>query len=425
MSEPLGPQPQPAAKHPTAVVHSKPSWLAVRRPISHWWWVTAVCAVIAVALFLWGTRARGPRIWVRFLEGHGIQPGDHLRYRGIEVGEVTSVELADALKGVTITIRLDAAAAGVARTGSRFWIERPQVSLSRVRGLETVVGPKYIAVAPGPAKSERQRVFQGDESPVLVADARIEEITIYFANGHGLTIGDELRHRGIMVGEVTSVDLDKNLAGVSVRVRLASSASDLARAGTHFWVERPRIGFSGIRGLETIVGGRYLGVLPGPPNAPPRDQFTGLENAPVAVERVAGGLEIVLDSPHRYGVDAGAPLTHRGVEIGTILAVGLASDAASVELRAYVYPEYRSLVRDNTRFWSTSGIDLDIGVSGVHFSADTLATIAAGGVALATPETEGRVVSTGHRFQLLERPADESKWHEWRPRLAVGAAQLP
>ena len=33
--------------------------------------------------------------------------------------------------------------------GSRFWIVRPQVSLSRVAGLETVVGARYIGALPG------------------------------------------------------------------------------------------------------------------------------------------------------------------------------------------------------------------------------------------------------------------------------------
>jgi hypothetical protein len=248
---------------------------------------------------------------------------------------------------------------------------------------------------------------------------------VHFQEGYGIKPGDRLRYRGIEVGEVVSVEMDEELNGVSIAVRLDDAASDLAREGSRFWIERPRIGLSGVGGLETLLGGQYLAVLPGPEQSRSRRVFTGLENAPVAVDRVAGGLEIVLDSPHRYGVDAGAPVTHRGVPIGTVLAVGLAGDAASVELRAYIKPEYKSLIRDNTRFWSISGFDVDIGITGAHFNAESLATIVAGGVALATPESAGRIVSTGHRFQLEQRPNDEREWNTWRPRLAVGAAQLP
>src|SRR5690606_5673196 len=199
----------------------------------------------------------------------------------------------------------DAPARSLARQGSRFWIVRPEISLSRIRGLDTVIGPKYIAVAPGPASAPSQHVFKGDEVPVGFADGEDQEIRIHFGSGHGLAVGDELRHRGIVIGEVTSVQLQPNGSGVTVNVRLATSAADVARAGSQFWIERPRINVTGIGGLDTLVGGRYLAVLPGPADAPPHDEFQGLDVAPVAIDRAEGGLEIVLESAHRQGVDSG------------------------------------------------------------------------------------------------------------------------
>lgn len=409
---------------PEALVRSRAGWrLGKAWPHSRWWILTALCLLLAGALVWASLRSRGPSIVVRFREGHGIQPGDALRYRGIDVGVVTRVELTGGLEGVDLRIQLDPAAGRVARQGSRFWIVRPQVSLSRIRGLDTVIGPKYVAVQPGPDDARLQRRFAGEEVPLSLGDITQQEIRIHFGNGHGLVVGDELRYRGLVVGEITALDLTGE--GVTVHARLASSAAWLAREGSRFWVERPRVDFQGIRGLETIVGGRYLAVQPGPPRAAKRSEFLGLDSAPIAVDRVSGGLELILEGSHRMGVEAGAPITHRGVQVGQILSVQLAADAASVEMRAYIDAEYKGLVRENTRFWSTSGIDLRIGVAGIRFTADTLATIAAGGVALATPDAAGSAVSTGHRFALVRATDEIEQWQQWRPRLAVGDALLP
>jgi hypothetical protein len=81
------------------------------------------------------------------------------------------------------------------------------------------------------------------------------------------------------------------------------------------------------------------------------------------------------------------------------------------------------LIRDNSRFWSTSGFDLDLGLTGLTLTAETLATIAAGGVTVATPNSAGATVVTGHRFTLHEKAEDE--WSTWEPRIALGNPAAP
>src|SRR5690606_35589217 len=108
------------------------SWFWRTWPI---WAVAATSLAVVTVLVTISAGSSGPRITVHFAEGHGIKPGDRLRHRGIEVGEVVSVELESELQGVLITMELMPAAEGIAREGSRFWIERPHISLSRITGL--------------------------------------------------------------------------------------------------------------------------------------------------------------------------------------------------------------------------------------------------------------------------------------------------
>ncbi len=248
-------------------------------------------------------------------------------------------------------------------------------------------------------------------------------ITIRFADGHGLKPGDSVRHLGIDVGQVRSVELSRDIEGVSVVVELEARAAGLSRRGTRFWIVRPELRFPSVSGLETIVGAKYIGVEPGPRDAPMVKVFEGLDRAPAVLDRAEGGLEIILESSSRSGLEPGAPVTYRGISVGRITSVGLASDAANVEARAYIGPEFRVLVRENTAFWSISGFAVDLGFTGISMDVESLATIAAGGVALATPDPPGAPVTTGDRFRLHATP--EPSWLRWQPRLAVGSTLLP
>jgi len=420
----------PADDFPVAEVREAvPLVRTLRRNASRLWIVTGLCLLVAVVLLASATRHRGALVTVRFEQGHGIKPGDRLRHRGIEVGEVTAVKLDQDLQRINVEIALEPAAAGLAREGARFWIERPRLSLARLSGLETVVGAKYLAVLPGPAGAPKQTVFDGEEAPLTVLDPNVVEIEIRFREGHGLQVGDELRHRGIVVGEVSSVELNEDLAGVTVKVRLVESAQRLARAGSQFWIERPDVSLTGVRGLETLVGGRYLAILPGPPEAEPLTTFDGLETAPITNERMEGGLEITLEGRHRRGVRAGAPVSYRGQQIGHIVSVGLSLDGSRVEARAYIDPTFKRLVRENSIFWSTSGIKANFSISGgLEVTAETLETIAAGGVAMATPDPPGGLVITGRRFPLFNKTDpefDDQKWQQWEPHIALGSVELP
>lgn len=252
--------------------------------------------------------------------------------------------------------------------------------------------------------------------------ARGPQITIRFAHGHSIEPGDRLRHRGIDIGEVTSVTLREDLGGVQIAIALDPSAAALAREGSQFWIERPQVSLTRVSGLETIVGGQYIAVLPGPADGARRTQFDGLESPPIG-ELAEGGMEIVLEADQLGGLHPRAPVTYRGVQVGRITSVGLATDAATVTAHAFIEPAYTKLIRDNTRFWRKGGVDMSVGLSGVQIDVESLSSVAIGGVSFATADPPGSPVKTGHTFVLHSKPEDD--WLAWRPRVPVGSELLP
>lgn len=411
---------QAGVEIPTADVRTGPNSASGQftRILRGYGWLIAAAILIAIVLTASAWWTRGPAVRVHFNEGHGIKPGDAVKYRGIEVGKVRTVRLKEDGTGIYLELQLAHEARHLAREGTQFWIERPQVSLGRVRGLETVVGAKFVELLPGPESGEPKFDFAGSDTPIWLDNPGETEVIIDFREGWGLRVGAPLRYRSVEIGEVMGVALGHDLQTVQVRVRLTQSGSDVARVGSQFWIERADISAAGIRGLDTVIGGSYLAVIPGPATADTQRHFVGLDEPPAALERSPAGLEIILTSSHRRGLSHGALVTYRGLAVGSVISVGLAADSVTVEARVYIQPQYKHLVRPETKFWYLSGFQLDAGVSGMELELESIETLFRGGVAMATPEGPGPPVSTGRRFALNDEP--DNDWLEWNPQIAVG-----
>lgn len=246
-------------------------------------------------------------------------------------------------------------------------------------------------------------------------------ITIDFRQGYGLKSGDAVRYRGIEIGTVREIRLSEDLNGIEAGVRLHRSARDIAREGTRFWIERPRLNLDGVAGLDTVIGAKYVNALPG--HGEYARRFIGMDHPPFMESLEAGGLEIFLQTPNKGGLQTGAPVTYRDVAIGAIMEVDLARDISSVEAHVYIMPEYAPLIRENTLFWKSGGAKVSAGIGGFSVDLDSLRALMRGGVNVAVPPDAGKKAAGGHRFVLHEKP--EREWLEWKPYLDIREKQGP
>lgn len=381
------------------------------------WWLTGACLILAMALFGGRYLARGPVIQIEFQDGYGLKIGDTLRYRGVDIGEVTDVKLSDDLDLVTAIVQLDPDSQSVAVEGSQFWIQRARLRIGQVSGLDTVLGAKYLGVAPGPADAPAKSQFVGVETPLGMTQGGWISVSIQFADGNGIQVGDPIRYRGIDVGEVVGVDLDPSMDSVSVEAHLIGQAMKFAQNDAQFWIERPRLDLTEVRGLDTVVAGRYIAVeFSGPLTESTRTRFVGLDQPPQRAWQ-AGSLEVELECRNRKGLTVGAPVMYRGLEVGEVTNVRLADDSASLLVTCVVQPESAMLVREDTRWWSNSGFQMEAGLSGFGLEVPSLSALLRGGVSFATPTQPGPPAATGKRFELKEQPEEE--WIRWQPRLSA------
>jgi paraquat-inducible protein B len=240
------------------------------------------------------------------------------------------------------------------------------------------------------------------------------EIVVTFEDGAALRVGQTpLRYRGVQIGEVSGVKLSPDEKHALVRIRLQKDAAQIAREGSRFWIVRPRVGWGTFSGLNTVLSGPEIQVIPGKPDAPAKTEFAGLDTPPAAVE---GGLHIVLRA-ERPKMRADAPVYYRGVEVGTVQKLDLAPNSLSADVHVIIYPRFAALVREGSSFWDVSGVAVKGGIfKGMEVQFESLRSFVTGGIEFATPPGTKRA-KAGTVFFLYNEPKPE--WLAWAPKIPL------
>ncbi len=202
------------------------------------WLVPIGAAVlIAVMLYIDLVKDKGPAITIRFDDAAGLKQGDAIVHRGLAVGVVRELRLTDDMTGVIASVDLARHAGALAVDGTEFWVVRPELSLERVAGLETLLGPQYIAARPGDIGGAPRTEFTGLERPPALgpaADGSLR-VTLRAERLGSLAPGSPVHYREIRVGSVRSARLADDATGVLIAVDIDPRFSTLVRDNTRFW----------------------------------------------------------------------------------------------------------------------------------------------------------------------------------------------
>jgi paraquat-inducible protein B len=204
-------------------------------PISIIWIVPLIAAIAAGWLVFNNVRETGPVITIEFSDGSGLQANQTvLKYRGVRIGEVRSVQLAKDTAHVEVEARLTASAKSLARDGSVFWIVRPEVGAGGLSGLETIVSGPYIQVQPG-GGGEQKKFIGAEEPPVLKQSKNGLEIILTTPQINTLSIGSPVYYRGIEVGAVEYFALGTDSTEVKIHALIEPAFAPLVRTDSQFW----------------------------------------------------------------------------------------------------------------------------------------------------------------------------------------------
>ncbi|EXF43074.1 PqiB family protein [Pseudomonas sp. BAY1663] len=123
------------------------------RPASNWSaiWILPLVALLIGAWLAWQAyNERGIHIEVVFDTAEGIEIGKtSVLHKGMTIGVVRDLRLEedDRRQVVIADIEMNKDVEGYLRSGTRFWLVKPSVTLAGITGLETLVSGNYIGIS--------------------------------------------------------------------------------------------------------------------------------------------------------------------------------------------------------------------------------------------------------------------------------------
>lgn len=169
------------------------------------------------------------------------------------------------------------------------------------------------------------------------------DVTVSFADAPGVQANTtKVTYRGVQIGQVTDVALDKDGSGVTVHLAVDGSEKGALTAGTRFYLEGTQPDFADPATLKSIISGPTVVMLPG--HGKPQRRFAGIIGEPPP--------ELAVALPYRAvfvgdagSLKIGAKVTLRGFTVGDVDDVRLAVDPQSGDVATDVV-----LLLDPTKF---------------------------------------------------------------------------
>ncbi|OED45582.1 hypothetical protein ACH42_04995 [Endozoicomonas sp. (ex Bugula neritina AB1)] len=353
----------------------------------------------------------------------GITIGSPILFRNITVGTVQSYQLQDS--GVIIQLLIEPRYKHLLNESTRFWNASGVTVEGNLSGFKIKTATLNSLISGGiefrTDNPKAQAAVNGASFALFKDEAASLDnrtmIDIWFETADGLRQGTQVKYRGMDVGLVEKLELDRKGKGVIAKVSLNNEQSWLANKRSRFWLVRPQLGLASTAHLETLVTGQYINVqLTGEPGKV-ATQFTGTLQEPDN-QPLLGGLRLELISDRLGSVRRGNPVYYREIPVGKVTGYKLANPASQVVIYVNIEDRYKKLVSPASQFWNASGVDIDVSLfKGAKIRTESLEALLAGGIAFATPDIPENLVPKGHRYWLARKPQDE--WLEWEPKILL------
>jgi len=356
-------------------------------------------------------------------------PGSPVSYRGITVGQVDNVSLDKSADNIRVNITIDEEHRHLVDNTSRFY-NASGLTMSgglsdfvvKTESIDAILRGGISFYNPKASNANNDEVKELENFTLFAHIEQAEKaglaIEIQFNNSSGLKVNSKVIYQEQEIGLVERLIFKDDQVGVTALILLNDLGANYAKQGTKFWKIEPQIGLVGSKNVGALLDGAFIALLPSTlKDSAAQTSFTALALAPT-IEQLPYGLNIKLSANRLGSVRVGNPVLYRQIKVGKVIGVGLSDTADTVNIFINIAKPYKALVTHDSRFWNTSGVNIEAGIfSGINIDSESVETLIAGGIAFATPEVDDEHTTLPVSFVLHDNV--DSDWLEWQPKIAI------
>ena len=314
------------------------------------WVVPIVAATIVVWLAVRSFALRGPDITIAFKVAEGLQARQSvIQHRGVRVGTVERLELAQDMSRVIVHARMTRAMKDALNESTRFYIVAPRLSVEGISGLSTLVSGSYIEMYPGKGTKTLHEFVGLDTAPVLEADSRGRAFTMTAGDLGSLTRGSPISYRGVTVGEVSGYSIAPDGQHVNIIAFIREPYDRFVHPETRFWNAGGVDVSAGAQGVRIRANSWQQLLSGGIAFETPSTALTGAPSGAGATFALYDNRRAAMRDPrgeqliyvadfsgNLRGVDEGTAVELEGMEVGTVRDARLSYDARRQTLTTLV-----------------------------------------------------------------------------------------
>lgn len=370
-----------------------------------------------------------------------LTTGSQVYFRKAPVGQVADYRFSTDRKKVEIDILINKKDVSLVKKNSRFWNISGVNVKAGISGVDLSMDSLASVVMGGVAfdSPDNDEPAEQGQSYALYPDYKSAKrgvnIQILVPMDEGLKLQETgIFHKNVQVGVLTDLDIPVENDSIFEQLQpeqkkgmlkgvllIDPNYVHLFKTDTKILLREPKFSLNKeqISKIGELFRGDYFDVLSGSGEA--KTQFT-VEKEEDFLLHLPNMLALTFQASESYGVDEGQGIYYNDVQIGEILKRKLTLN--NVEFQGVIYPPYRHLVGQNSKFVAISNLDVNIGLDGLRIKAGSPSDWVKGGVRLISDKPTGEAKSEYPLYKDTDHAELGVASSEKRATLTLSAKEL-
>jgi len=339
------------------------------------------------------------------IKANGISKTDFIIYRGVIVGQIDDVILG---KDTNIVIGKIYEKYTYLLNNSTYFYKpkalKTDLSLDglkvEVPALKELVLGGISFKTPKNHKKLTNKVFSFYENLEEIKENEKFTITLRLNTNHNIKKTSQLYYKNIAIAKVKKIVLNDD--DIIITIQSDKKYKYLFGKNAKIYLQGTKISLDGIENLSSTVLGDNLYLIADKHNKFKKN-YT-LDSINPDTTHYQKGLRVELKATNSKNITVGSPIYYKGFEIGKIYDAQLVNSGEFILFKLFIEEKYKTIVKQNSQFYKTTIIDMDVGVFGAKIKLGSVKSMLKGGIFFINPEvkTLTQNAKSGNIFHLQE-----------------------